>query len=68
MTTIHQSICTETVAAPMIIEIKDETVEYKSLRFFVCNVGDEDRTRPPDVYDLIYVGDSDDRRKRLKTV
>ena len=22
----------------------------------------------PEVYDLIYVGDSDDRRKRLKTV
>ena len=52
----------------MIIGIKDETLEYKSLSFLVWNVGLQDTTRTLDVYDLIYVGDSDDQRKRLKTV
>ena len=52
----------------VIIDIKDETMECKGLSFLVWNVGDQDRTRAPEVYDSIDVGDSDDRRKRLKTV
>ena len=43
-------------------------MEYKSVGFLVWNVGDQDRTTPLEVYDLIHVGDSADRRKRLKTV
>ena len=68
MTSSHKSNCTETVTVLMIIEIKDETMEYKRLSFLVWDVGDRDRTRPLEVYEVIYVGDSDDRRKRLKTV
>ena len=68
MTSSHQSSRTETVIVLMIIEIKDETLEYKGSSFLVWNVGDQDRTRPPEVYDLIYVGDSEDPRKTLETV
>ena len=36
-----------TVTVPMIIEIKDETIEYKSSSLLVWDVGDLDRIRPP---------------------
>ena len=40
----------------MIIEIKDETMEYKTLSFLVWCVVEQDRTRPLEVYVVIYVG------------
>ena len=46
MTSSHQSNCKETMTVQLIIEIKDETMEYKRLSFFVWNGGDHDRTRP----------------------
>ena len=54
MTSSHRSNGTETVTVPIIIEIKNETMEYKSLSLFVWG-----RWRPGQ--DLIYFGDGDDR-------
>ena len=65
VTSSHQSNRTETVTVLMIIEIKDETMVYKKLSFLLWNVGDQDRTRTFEMYGLVYVGDSDDRPKRL---
>ena len=68
MTSSYQSNCTGTVTVQMTIEIKDETMEYKSLSFIVA------RWRPrqdqtSEMYVLIYLGDGDDRRQvRLKIV
>ena len=47
MTSSHQSIRTETVTVLMVIKIKDETMEYKSLSFFVWDVGDQHKIIPP---------------------
>ena len=59
MTSFPQSNDTETVTVPMIIGIKDETMEYKILSLLE-RTWEYGQDQTSEMYDLMCFGDGDD--------